>query len=270
MAKFSVKIGICAHRGIKLSVFQQLWEICKCPGIDISILPMDGDALISRSRSLVATYFLDKCKEDLLMFIDDDVTITPFDATKLMYLAYEKGLDIVGAGYVTKSKKNPGFAVRPLSMDGKMRFGKHGNLYSMRDVSTGCMVINRKVFKEMVETKAVHDCVHGEKRYYPFFQHREVEVNGVWEDMSEDWFFCHQARSLGFKIWMDSTIKLGHIGDYEYDWDNVAFKREQKTTEDLNCILGFGLEKAKNEIPSWRESLAKAFGNPVSVQNGRG
>ena len=133
MSEFSVKVGVCAHRGLKLSVFKSLWELCKCPGIKISILPMDGDALISRSRSIVATHFLEKCTEDLLMFIDDDVVITPFDATKIMYLAHEKKLDIVGAAYVTKSKRNPGFAVMPLFNDGNMRFGKHGGLYEMRN-----------------------------------------------------------------------------------------------------------------------------------------
>lgn len=269
MSEFSVKVGVCAHRGLKLSVFKSLWELCKCPGIKISILPMDGDALISRSRSIVATHFLEKCTEDLLMFIDDDVVITPFDATKIMYLAHEKKLDIVGAAYVTKSKRNPGFAVMPLFNDGNMRFGKHGGLYEMKYISTGCMCISRHVFEKMVETKAIHDCVHQQQRYYPFFQHREMEIDGIWEDMSEDWFFCEQAKRLGFKIWLDSTIRLSHIGDYEYDWDNVAYRHEQKSTDDLNAHVGKKTKILTPEAPSWSESLMRAFGKN-SVPTGRG
>lgn len=33
-------------------------------------------------------------------------------------------------------------------------------------------------------------------------------IRGVGEDLS----FCHRARSLGYRIWLDPTIKLGHVG----------------------------------------------------------
>ena len=33
----------------------------------------------------------------------------------------------------------------------------------------------------------------------------------------EDMAFCYRARQLGHLIWCDSSIKVGHIGDYEYN-----------------------------------------------------
>ena len=34
--------------------------------------------------------------------------------------------------------------------------------------------------------------------------------------MSNDWWFCRQARNAGFDIWCDPTIELKHIGNYEF------------------------------------------------------
>ena len=34
--------------------------------------------------------------------------------------------------------------------------------------------------------------------------------------MSEDLSFCYRARNIGTKIYCDSRIKFGHIGNYEY------------------------------------------------------
>mgnify|MGYP002864868359 CR=1 FL=1 len=192
-----------------------------CPNPKITVQFQDGDALISRSRSIRATKFLKETKDDLLCFLDDDVSISAIDYTKLMWLAYKEGLDIVGAAYATKSKTNPGFAVRPLQGTDKLKFGNEGGVYEMKDISSGCMVIRREVLEKMISSESVHLCTHGERQYYPFFQHREVEDDGVWEDKSEDWFFCYQARQLGFKVWMDSSIRTGHTGAYEFDWSDV-------------------------------------------------
>ena len=35
-------------------------------------------------------------------------------------------------------------------------------------------------------------------------------INGLGEDLS----FCHRARSIGYKIYVDPEIKLGHCGHY--------------------------------------------------------
>ncbi|KKM80817.1 hypothetical protein LCGC14_1335930, partial [marine sediment metagenome] len=36
------------------------------------------------------------------------------------------------------------------------------------------------------------------------------------EYVSEDWAFDQRARELGYSIWADPTIKLGHMGNYVY------------------------------------------------------
>ncbi len=40
----------------------------------------------------------------------------------------------------------------------------------------------------------------------------EADVPGESEHMSEDVWFCRKARSLGYEVWVDPTIVVGHIG----------------------------------------------------------
>ena len=37
--------------------------------------------------------------------------------------------------------------------------------------------------------------------------------------IGEDFLFCDRARDAGFEVWVDPTIKLGHIGVMEYKSD---------------------------------------------------
>lgn len=47
------------------------------------------------------------------------------------------------------------------------------------------------------------------------------------EYLSEDFSFCEKARKMGYKIYADSSIKLGHQGNYFYtleDYHKVVNK----------------------------------------------
>lgn len=220
MSTFSVTVAVCAHRQIQAQTYENLRALENCPDPKVTVRLVDGDALISRSRSRAATHFLKTNKDELLMFIDDDIVIKPFDASQLMQEAYKLNLPIVGAAYVTKTKERPGLAIRPLTTE-KIEFGKNGKIHEMRSISTGCMVIRREVLTKFINEGVAPLCRHGTTGYYPFFQHQKMVIDGVWEDVSEDWYFCEKARKLGFSVWCDTTIKLGHIGPYEYNWDDM-------------------------------------------------
>lgn len=220
MSDFSVTVAVCAHREIQAQTYENLRALEACQNPKVTVRLIDGDALVSRSRSRAASHFLKTTTDELLMFIDDDIVISTLDATKLMWEAYKLDLPIVGAAYVTKSKKNPGFAVRPLE-GGKLQFGTAGQIYEVRSISTGCMIIKREVLNKFINENIAPLCKHGEAAYHPFFQHQKMIIDGQWEDVSEDWYFCEKARKLGFGVWCDTTIKLGHIGPYEFTWDDI-------------------------------------------------
>jgi len=237
---FGVTVGVCTYAAIKTRAVMSHFALEKCPNPKIMVRYQDGDALIGRSRSLIANRFLKDTSDELLMFLDEDVVISTEDATKLMWEAHTLKLPIVGAAYCTKSKDNPGLAIRPLADTDKIEFGKNGAIVEMRSISTGCMVIRREVFHAMITSEKIKYCKHRDRGYYPFFQDVQKEIDGTWEHLSEDWFFTEIARELGFKIYCDTTIKLGHIGAYEYTFDDILETRngQRKKYDSVTFNLG--------------------------------
>lgn len=225
---FEVMVGVCAMREIKLYTLESLLALQNCPNPKIHYKILMGDALISRSRSLVATHFLQQTHCDVLFFLDDDVRISSLDATSLMWAAVQHKLDIVGAIYPTKSKGSPGMVMTPLEYGTNVPFGKNGGFLEVRHIGNGCMAVRREVLQAMVD-HGVPFCRHGERKYWPFFQHKWEMIDGSPIDLSEDYYFAEEARKLGFKIWADTRIKLYHEGSYLYSWDDVLeTKRGQR------------------------------------------
>ncbi len=46
--------------------------------------------------------------------------------------------------------------------------------------------------------------------------------------LAEDFAFSHRARSAGFKIFADTTIRLGHLGSYGYSWEDSGGSNPQR------------------------------------------
>lgn len=239
--QFSVLLGLCAYRDIKIKTLELLLGLQNCPNPKIHYKVLMGDALISRSRSLIATFFLRETTCDVLFFIDDDVTMSTMDATSIMWAAYQHKLDIVGAIYPTKSQEAPGMVMTPLEYETSVAFGKQGGFLEARHIGNGCMAVRREVLQKMVDS-GVPLCRHGRKEYYPFFQHKAMLIDGSWEDLSEDYYFAEEARKLGFKVWADTRIKLYHEGPYLYSWDDVleARKGVRKKYDDLSFFVADG------------------------------
>lgn len=236
---FKVGLGICTHRDLRMKAHQGLRQLYKCPNPEIIEISVDQDALISRSRSRVVTHFLEKTDYDVLLFLDDDVVINTVDATKLAWLCY-KQYPIVGGIYVTKSQENPGLAATPWDESGTVVFGKDGGMMRMRDLATGCLAIRRSVLEDMVakaEKIGVHHCVHADYKYWSVFQQQDT-WRGEWHDTSEDYFFCKNAIELGYELYADTSIILGHIGNYEFTpHDLVNFPNRVKAQ---NIVLRYG------------------------------
>lgn len=227
---FSVYAAMCAHRGVSPKVIKNIKLLEACPDPKIHFELLDGDALIDRSRGRVATDFLLNSKDDYLLFLDDDILFDPLDIRQLLFAAHKNDLDIAGAAYPTKSETNSSFTFRALTNEEDIPFGKAGGICEVRMQATGCMAIHRRVFEKMAEKSVVHLCHTQGIKFFPFFTPMEKEIDGEWMYLSEDWAFCERARDLGFKVWLDTTIRLGHIGPKVYDWDDML--REPKTRND--------------------------------------
>lgn len=128
-----------------------------------------------------------------LLFIDDDMVFEPDAFDRLL----ERDLPIVGG--LCHNRRPP---YMPILMRHPVRDDPSSGFEFMYDYeaglvevdATGCafLLVKREVFEEIAKT--------GES---PFTQ------RGLGEDVS----FCTRAKEQGYKIFVDTTVEIGHVGE---------------------------------------------------------
>lgn len=204
--KVSLKLAI------SLAKFAQ---IAPQHGIEISIGSICGCSVVSRARNLLAKDMLDSDCTDLL-FIDSDINFEAEDVLRLLAWATDpkKGI-VAGVPSVRKAEKT---YITTLDQDSNGDLTMNGmGLVRAQRVATAFMMVRREVFEKMVEA-------HPEWTYYD--ERSKRQLNAMFDFkvtdegyVGEDFLFCDRARELGFEVWIDPTIKLGHMGVQEYMGD---------------------------------------------------
>lgn len=232
--------------------------------------PLWNDALIGRSRSIMCTEFL-KTDADVMIIIDDDIIFEVADFWKIVEGA-RATRSIYGGAYVTRSTE-PHLTSRVFP-NTTVRFeaGPVRRPIEIQYLATGFFAIHRDLMESMIGaefqdadgTHRLEECQLGADRpFVPFFSPFQVrEEDGRRHYLSEDWAYCNRARQLGFKVWMDESIILQHMGLYPYtvaDLNNPghAFpSRGIEWTEAHTAPTPFGLDLLDNltaDIAEWAE-----------------
>lgn len=174
---------------------------------------ISSDALISRSRSRIASDFLDSKREltgDVLLMLDHDIK---WEQGDLVHLA-EKTLETeaVVAGVYPKRAFGGGTAVR-FGTPGKYTIGEDV-LAPAQYVSTGFIGIHRTVLEKLAKTMP-----RTIGNFWPFFlpvlAAHPIDKDAC-EYLSEDWSFCARAHALGVPIYAAMKPRLVHVGEYAY------------------------------------------------------
>jgi hypothetical protein len=207
--KVGVKMAISLMR-----LGQKLMEY----GITIHVSSICGCSVVSRARNMIAYEFMQSdC--DNLMFIDADMTFDADDVIRLMCWNQDKAI-VAGAYEARKEGK-----IYIVSLDGgngvngpqgKVTMDETGLVRAYR-VATGFMMIQRRVFDVLKDAHPEwkHKDTNSDHTLYSFFDFK-VTPEGY---IGEDFLFCDRAREQGLDIWLDPTIKLGHMGIHEFKSD---------------------------------------------------
>ena len=165
-----------------------------------------NESLVTRARNEMASWYL-KTDFKCHMWIDADIEFSVEDVGKLWNLC-EDGADIAVAAYCMKLPDKPLSAWK----DGKLVKIEEcpAEPFEVDYAGTGFMMISRRVYEELA--KSAETYVGPDGKVSAFFM-TPVHNDGF---ESEDYFFCRKAREAGFKIMMDPSIKLGHIGQFRY------------------------------------------------------
>src|SRR3990167_1513860 len=189
-------------------------------GIEFTYGAASGDALVSRSRSIVASAFM-RSNADVLLTIDSDIWFRAQDAIALC----EKAMDrhMIGAMYMTRSLQTQPALMLP---DEEVTFAAGIDPVSVPFISTGFMAVKKDVFRSI--SLALPLCHQGwndrgqDTSFWPFYMPFTIPWEGDGHMyLSEDWAFCQRARDLGYKVWLDPSIRLGHMGQVMFTMEDL-------------------------------------------------
>ncbi len=173
------------------SVLSLVRMLFTSPGINFQMNILEGP-YIQSNRSQLAMMSLAN-KADYLFFMDHDVSFP--DDTLLRLISRDK--DIVFGPYNNRYPTKQRSMVTGL--DGEIVEALPSDMFECAIGPTGCMLIKTEVFPRVT---------------LPWF-HVILEPSGK-VAISEDAWFCRQAREAGFSIWCDPTIKVEHYGEAIY------------------------------------------------------
>ena len=184
-------------------------------GIDIQIGSICGCSVVSRARNLLVQDFLETDCTDLL-FIDSDINFDPEDVYRLMAWGSDpkKGI-VAGVPRVRDAKATYIMSLdhdenNALTMDAM-------GLVRAKRVATAFMLVRREVFEALIEANPKWNYYdpRTDSTLSAVFDFK-VTAEGY---IGEDFLFCDRAREIGYEVWVDPTIKLGHMGVQEYMGD---------------------------------------------------
>jgi hypothetical protein len=183
-------------------------------GVDVQICNISGCSVVSRVRNLIASDFLSSECTDL-MFIDSDINFNAEDIFRLMAWNTDPKKGIVAGIPVARKKGQVYFSTLDTDEDDSILMDKMGLVRAKR-VATAFMMIRREVFESLKEAHpewVYHDEKKVGDEMIAFFDFALKDGNYI----GEDYLFCDRAREQGFEVWIDPTIKLGHMGTIEFE-----------------------------------------------------
>ncbi len=185
-----IAIGISTNRRVKPQTMACLLNLINYHDYELEFIVASEGYTIAENRLYIMVQAL-KRKCSHLLFIDDDMTFEPNVLDRLY--AHEK--DIVGVVFHSRT-----LDVKPsIVIDGEVVTEIPKELTKVQHVGTGIMLINLGIVKEIPEPWF----------YFATFPNGQT-LKG------EDAWFCERAIEAGFEVWVDPTIKVGHLGDYLY------------------------------------------------------
>lgn len=181
-------------------------------GVDIQIGSICGCSILPRARNLLAQDMLESdC--DYMLFIDSDINFDPSDVFRLMVWAQDPVKGIV-AGVPRVRSTDEVYIAKLEQHDNELTLNGQGLVRAER-VATAFMLVQRKVLTDMVEAHPEwkHFDIRTQRDMHALFNYI-VTPEGF---MGEDYVFCDRVRELGYEVWIDPSIQLGHMGVQEYE-----------------------------------------------------
>lgn len=209
LGKISVTIGMPVDNPIPhRTVIALCSTVQKMALMDIPCeIAMEVSGVVQIGRDSVLDDFL-KNGTDKLFWIDSDMVWTDQDFLRMLALSTK--YDVIGAAYPAKVEGQTTFYVNVDATD-ELVANDHG-LIPVNGLGLGFTIVSRKVCEELAaKAQKVNDQITGREMAMVF---RVDTIEG--RRRTEDMAFFADIRDLGYTVWCDPTIELGHVGEREW------------------------------------------------------
>ena len=187
-----------------------------------------SESLVPNARNVLTDQFLES-QATHLMWIDSDIGFNPMDIVSMLIadkdivcgiypkkeVDWARVAQAVKAGVPPEELSNHAglFAVKLLDDSAGGFAADSDGLLEIAAGGTGFMLIKRGVFDALSED--VSDYLPDRKVIKEFYA--TTTEPGTGKLITEDYHFCRQARSHGFKIYAAPWVRLSHAGTYVFD-----------------------------------------------------
>lgn len=178
--------------------------------VHVHVIYTSYDSLVQRARNSLFQLALTGDWDDLF-FIDSDTEWKPEDFFRIL----ERPEPIVGAALIKKNDTTEGYTVKLVNKN--LNYSSDGALIEVDGLGTGFMRLTRFAVQKLWNISEVY--------YSEGQEHRMIcdikVVNG--DLISEDYIIANKWRSLGYKVWLDPSFTINHIGYKKYQGDFKNF-----------------------------------------------
>lgn len=202
---------------------------------------IEGCGSAARTRNIIAYKFLKANQAPFLIFIDRDMVFTSKDIEKLLG-SLKNGYDLIAGCYAIHNT----MWLTSSGEGGEPEPTLDGTIKEVKYLGTGFMGITRTLLERMIvglDLPLMHK--GDETETYPFFEEKwfkDPDCGDMW--LSEDYDFCHKARQVGIKCYLDTGIRLGHIGGALWQVDGtIAAKHRNQLSKEAQIQIREILQK---------------------------
>lgn len=204
---------ICSPTGKEIPVefwpqISELKTIAQSHGWHVDTAMMSDCSMLEQARSFIASRALER-GATVTLWVDDDMLYEPQHAFELARSC--RYLGMVGA--IASQRKPRGLSnvnfLDPVSGRDLVFYGEGSGVAEVLSVGFGLVAVSRSVY-EALDVPEVLGFDGAPMRAY--FQ--SLIVEGQW--FGEDRSFCHRVREAGEKIYIDTSVRVGHRGAYDY------------------------------------------------------
>jgi hypothetical protein len=119
----------------------------------------------------------------------------------------------------------------------EVSLGEQGGMMELSYAATGFLRVKREAYITIQKNQRLPVCneMFGNVPVIPFFEPMTIEHEESHWCLGEDYSFSERARRAGLKIFADTTLRLWHVGDYCYGWEDVGNRIQRVNSLTVRC-----------------------------------